>query len=269
MANINLEKLTPVERYENIYIKRDDLFNVFGVSGGKARSCYQLILDGISRGYKTFVTAGSRKSPQCELVSTICENLGVNCVLFMPNSTNSTSVIDNIKNNKHTTLIRKFKQGSFNNVLISQAKHFVEENKDSYYIPFGMEFVENIDITKKQVRNIPKDVKRIVVPVGSGMSFCSIANGLVDENRLDIELVGVQVGKDPESVFKKYLYKCDNRLFGKKLKYKIIKSPYSYDKEIDKSLGEIRLDPIYEAKCVDYLQDGDLFWVVGKRRDNV
>lgn len=264
----NLIKLTPIEKFGNIFVKRDDLFEVFGVCGGKARSCYQLILDGINKGYTKFVTAGSRKSPQCELVSTICENLGVNCILFMPDSEKTTSVLENIKNNKHTTLIRKFKQGSFNNVLISQAKHFVEENKDSYYIPFGMEFIENIDITKKQVRNIPECVKRIVVPVGSGMTFCSIANGLLEENRLDIELVGIRVGKDPTEVFKKYLYKVSNKLLNphKQLNYKIIKSPHSYDKEVDASIGEIKLDPIYEAKCVDYLQDGDLFWVVGKRK---
>lgn len=268
MDTKKIKELTPVEKHGNIYVKRDDLFNIFGVCGGKARSCYQLILDGIEKGYKTFVTAGSRKSPQCELVSTICENLNVKCVLFMPNSKDTTSVLENIKKNKNTTLIRKYSNGSFNNVLISQATHFVAENKDSYYIPFGMEFTENIEITKQQVANIPKDIKRIIVPVGSGMSFCSIANGLLESNRLDIELVGIQVGKDPTHIFDKYLYKCRNKLFSakNKLNYKIIKSKYPYEKEIKASIDDIELDPIYEAKCLKYLQDGDLFWIVGKRR---
>lgn len=30
-------------------------------------------------------------------------------------------------------------------------------------------------------------------------------------------------------------------------------------------LGGVRLDPIYEAKCVPFLLPGDLFWCVGIR----
>lgn len=257
--------LTPVERVDKYWVKRDDLFEIFGVSGGKARACYQLILDGISKGYKTFVTAGSRHSPQCELVSTICENLNVGCVLFMPKGDN-TSVICNINKNKLSKIIRC--NAGYNNVIIASALTYVREHKECYYIPFGMEFKENINTTKSQVCNIPKDVKRIVVPVGSGMSFCSIATGLIENNMTDIELVGVRVGKDPMPIIKKYLGIINNRLFKQRfpLKWKIVNSQYSYDKELDITLGNISLDPIYEAKCADFLEEDDLLWIVGRRK---
>lgn len=260
-----IDDLTPVQKVENYYVKRDDLFEIYGVKGGKARSCYQLILDGISKGYKTFVTAGSRKSPQCELVSTICENLNVKCILFMPTG-EETSVIKNINKNKNSTIIRT--PCGYNNVIISRAKKYAEQNSYTYYIPFGMEFRQNIDITKHQVKNIPPEVKRVVVPVGSGMSFCSIAIGLIENKRTDIEMVGVRVGKDPKKIIDKYLgfYLQYLKKKGLCFNIKMLQSKYKYDNEVSAKIGDIVLDPIYEAKCKEFLQDGDLLWCVGKRK---
>jgi hypothetical protein len=45
----------------------------------------------------------------------------------------------------------------------------------------------------------------------------------------------------------------------------LIRSPYPYDKAIAKSIGGIRLDSIYEGKCVEYLKANDLFWLIGIR----
>lgn len=186
----------------------------------------------------------------------------------MPNSFEDTSVIRNIKNNKNTTLIRELKNGAFNNVLISRAIKYTKEHSECYYIPFGMEFKENIDITKHQVKNIPKEVKRIVVPVGSGMSFCSIATGLIENNMTNIELVGIQVGKDPMGVINKYLgfYLSPLMKNNYNLNYKIIKSKHHYEKEINVKIEDLELDPIYEAKCFEYLKENDLLWIVGKRK---
>lgn len=55
--------LTPVEKIDNIWFKREDKYTVCGVSGGKARSAYYLIKKGLSLGYKEFVTCGARTSP--------------------------------------------------------------------------------------------------------------------------------------------------------------------------------------------------------------
>ena len=48
--------------------------------------------------------------------------------------------------------------------------------------------------------------------------------------------------------------------------HKIIKSKYNYEKVIIKDINGIILDPIYEAKCVEFLEENDLFWIIGKRR---
>ena len=253
--NIDIKNVTPIELVDNIYLKRDDKFTAYGVSGGKARSAYQLILDGLSKGYKEFVTAGSRMSPQCELVSCLCQAIGVKCHLFMPKG-KDTSVILNINKNDLSE-IHRTKIG-YNSVICKWSKDFAEEN-NFYYIPFGMECEENIEVTKHQVSNIPKEIARIVIPVGSGMSFISVLNGLECYNMHDIEVLGISVGKDITKNLDKYL-KAPN------IKYEIIKSELSYEKEAaEYMIGDVELDKIYEAKCLPYLKNGDLLWVVGKR----
>lgn len=256
---MDLQELTPIQKINNIYIKRDDFFEFAGCNGSKVRSALYIIQKGIEEGFDTFVSVGSRFSPQCEIISNICEKLGCKCYLFMPNSNTDTSIIKNIRNNKNTFLIRDLKQGAYTNVLIARSKKFAEEN-NYYYIPFGMECFENIAITSKQVKNLPKDINRIVVAVGSGMNYVSIINGLQKYNRDNIEVIGIQVGKDPTKLITKY---CPMFKF---LNHKIVNCNIPYEKQLKVSINNIELDPIYEAKCINYLQPNDLFWIVGHRK---
>lgn len=256
---MNIFDLTPVEKIENIYVKRDDLFEYANCNGGKVRGALYIINKALQNGYTEFVSLGSRFSPQCEIISNICEQMNLKCHLFMPNSYKDTTVITNIKNNKNTVLIRDLKQGAYTNVLIARAEKFAQEH-NYYFIKFGMEMPETIEILQEQVKNIPKDIKRIIVPVGSAMNFCSIINGLNKYNRNDIQVVGIQVGKDPLNVIKNY---CP---FFSYTKHKLIKAKPNYETQIEAYIGDLKLDPVYEAKCKEYLQDGDLFWVVGHRK---
>ena len=40
-------ELTPIEEHKGYLVKRDDLFNLGGVSGGKVRQCSKLVYDNI------------------------------------------------------------------------------------------------------------------------------------------------------------------------------------------------------------------------------
>lgn len=253
---MRVDELTPVEYYEEegIWLKRDDKFEICGVRGGKARSAYQVIQELLEQGYTTIVTAGSRQSPQCEIVSFICENLGVDCKLFMPRGAD-TSVISNIKNNKHTEIIRV--QCGYNNVIVARAREYAND-RNYGYVPFGMECAENVQVTSKQVVNLPKEIKRLVMPVGSGMSFSSVVTGLV-ENGIDVPLLGVRVGKDPSKILSEYAYGLGM------VDYEIVSSSVDYHTAVEAYVGDYQLDPIYEAKCREFLREGDCLWVVGKR----
>lgn len=256
LESVGLSELTPVEYYKNegIWLKRDDKFEVYGVHGGKARSAYQVIQELVDKGYDTIVTAGSRQSPQCEIVSYICENMGLNCKVFMPFGGN-TSVIDHIENNGRTEVIR-VKPG-YNNVIIARARQYAFE-RDYGYVPFGMECAENVEVTSYQVQNIPEEVKRIVITVGSGMSFSSVVTGL---NRFGIRkpILGVRVGKDPSKIISEYAEGIDF------VDWDIVDAGVDYHDALEEYVGEYQLDPIYEAKCRRFLREGDMLWVVGKR----
>ena len=251
--------MTPVEYIDGYYFKRDDKYEICGVNGGKSRSAYQLIMQGVNLGFNTFVTAGSRMSPQCEIVSKICESLNLKCHLFMPKGKN-TSVLNNIQNNKNS-YIHQCKVG-YNSVICHHAVEFAKLN-NYFYIPFGMECSENIEITKHQVLNIPENVKRIIIPCGSGMSMISVIKGLEHYNMTDKEVIGIQVGKNPYKNLCKFGVK--NNLFNI-INFNIVKSEMDYHQQpkITNFCG-IELDPIYESKCIPFLQKGDLLWIVGKR----
>lgn len=260
---MNIEELTPVEyvEEEGIWLKRDDLFEVYGVRGGKSRAAYQVVSNLLKEGYKTIVTAGSRQSPQCEIVSFICESLGVDCVLFMPTGAN-TSVIDNIEKNKHTRIERV--RPGYNNVIIARSRDYAK-SRGYGYVPFGMECEENVEITSKQVRNIPfEEIKskggRLVIPVGSGMSFSSIVTGIYNEyGESPVPILGVQVGKNPTKIISTYAEGLDF------MDYLILASEVDYHTAVQARVGSVVLDPIYEAKCRNYLRSGDCLWIVGRR----
>lgn len=253
---MRIDELTPVQykEKEGIWLKRDDLFEVCGVRGGKSRSAYQVIQQLLEQGYKTIVTAGSRQSPQCEIVSFICESLGVDCKLFMPFG-GDTSVITNIKQNKHTEIIRI--RPGYNNIIIARAREYAQD-RNCGYVPFGMECPENVKVTSHQVLNLPKECKRIVVPVGSGMSFSSVVTGMI-EHKIDKPILGVRVGKDPMKILQEYAFGLDF------LNYEIIQSPVDYHDSVEAYVEDVQLDPIYEAKCREFLREGDCLWIVGKR----
>lgn len=252
-----------IDCVDGYYLKRCDLLEYAGAYGGKSEGAFNIIQDGIQNGYTGFVTVGSRFSPQCDIVSKICSNLDVECVLFMP-SGDDTNVTSNIKRRANCKIIDTLKQGSYTNVLISRAMNYSKAH-NKCFIPFGMLCKKNIDIVAKQVYNIPEYVHRIVVPVGSGCTMIGIIQGLNEVHRTDVEVVGVITGS---SNSKKVINNLVPKLFNK-VPYKIveyisgIKPKYVYTTRTNECVGTIKLDPIYEGKCKKFLKPGDLLWIVG------
>lgn len=249
---------TPIQEIDGIFFKRDDYFEYAGVKGGKVRTAKLLA----SKAMKGLVTSGSKQSPQIVIISHIAEKMKLPFFGHTPTGELSPE-LKKIQKNKFTTIIQH--KPGYNSVIIKRGKDFALE-KNLTWIPFGMECKEAITETAKQVENIvpyKNIIKRIVVPIGSGMSFLGIKKGLQDFN-LDIPLVGVQVGGEYEKRFKKF----DTNFFENTFlnKYNIIKSPIPYHTYYkDNIFKGIHLDPIYEAKTIPFLKEKDLLWIVGIR----
>lgn len=255
----NLAEITPTERRGEYWFKRDDTWAVAGVRGGKARTCWHL-----AQGAKGLVTAGSRQSPQVNLVAQIAARLGIPCRAHVP----AGEMTPELRAAEAAGAeIIQHKPGH-NSVIIARAR---EDAKKLGWreIPFGMECEEAVRQTAAQVSNLPwGEFKRIVIPVGSGMNLAGLLHGLREHapnGAMDgIEVIGVQVGADPRKRLDKWAPKDWRNTV------KLVESPLDYHEEASETTIEgIHLDPIYEAKCIQFLQPGDLMWCVGIRQSAV
>jgi hypothetical protein len=119
---------------------------------------------------------------------------------------------------------------------------------------------EAIQLTVRQTANIPIEAKRLVVPVGSGLTLAGVLAAVV-KTRRRLPVLGVVVGADPTRRLDKWAPPGWPNLV------KLQKSGVPYWHSVtDSYLGDVPLDPTYEAKCVAYLAEGDCLWVVGHRR---
>lgn len=246
--------ITPIQKIENIYVKRDDLYENAGVKGGKARAC--LYLASLGDYPAGLITASARKSPQAQIVARVAHKLGIPARIHMPTGPTTPEMEDMIRHNAE--LIRH--RPGYNNVLISRSLRDYAFHPKWRYIPFGMESTAAMECTRAQVQGIPKDAKRLVVCVGSGMTLAAILHGLKDIGS-KIQVVGVRVGADPTKRLNAYAP------FGWQNKTEIINETEhtAYGTEVSAKIGDVVLDPIYEAKVRRHLHPGDLFWIVGIR----
>jgi hypothetical protein len=241
---------TPVQNFAGIWVKRDDLYSIAGARGGKARSCWALA----QKATKGLVTAGSRSSPQVNIVAHIGRRLGLPVRAHVPKGILSPELI--LAQEAGAEIIQH--DAGYNSVIKARARVDADESGFTE-IPFGMEHLEAVELTALEVINIPLEVKRLVVPVGSGLTLAGILRGLAAAGR-DLPVLGVSVGADPTRILDKY----GPPLWRKMVE--IIPAGVDYHTEVDASLGPIKLDPIYEAKCAAHLRPGDCLWIVGIRQ---
>lgn len=251
------DELTPVEEHGGHLVKRDDLYSAFGAMGGKARSCQYLCEQALKSGLNGLVTAGSKKSPQIQIVSFIAKHYGVPFHAHCPQGELGQE-LEVAKANGAEIFQHR---AGYNNVIIRRAKDDAEAMGYAE-IPFGMECWEAVYQTALQVKSLVEPYKqgkfsRIIMPIGSGMSLSGVLWGLLYWG-IDVPVVGVQVGGKYEKRLQTYAPEDMNLT--------TVKSTYDYHKYYENNqIGDLKLDPIYEAKCLDFIEEGDLLWVVGVR----
>lgn len=241
--------LTPVERHGDYWVKRDDRFRVGDSCGGKVRTCLQLATEGRDRGAHTLVTAGSRHSPQVNIVATVATHLGMAAECHVPAGPETPELT---AARTAGAIIVAHRPG-YNTVIVSRARDAAAQ-PGRVHIPFGMQTPLAVEATAAQAANIPLGC-RVVVPVGSGMSLAGIIAGTAD----DTPILGVVVGAGPTKRLDLYAPEWRERVT-------LIDAGLPYDRPAPVTVFfGIGLDPIYEAKCVPFLLAGDLFWIVGRR----
>ena len=246
--------LTPIQKYGNNYVKRDDLFEYAERRGGKVRAA----LYGINKSKANcLITVGNKNSPQINVVSSIGRNLGKPVVAFT-----YTGVLGNevkLAKEKGATIMQVSPAYKTSAVIIKKAKAYAKKN-NCHYIPYGMNTSYAHKLTAEQVKNIPSNIKRIVISVGGASSIIGVIKGIIKFKK-NVKVVGVVVGANTNitKTLDKYIpnWRSVASLVFSNLKY-------SEPAPITNFNG-IELDPYFDAKILPYIKRGDLLWIIGIR----
>lgn len=242
--------LTPVEAHGGYRVKREDAWAAGLASGAKARTMWRLLTEGT---YAGLITAGASVSPQIERAALVAQHLGVPCRVHTgearPTSEMRTAAAAGAEVLTH-------RPGRLS-VIKARFRDDAVAHPDWLAMPYGMDHQAYVDDVAAQVANLPEDTARVVVPVGSGMTLAGILTGLGKLERT-VAVLGVRVGGDPTAALDKYAP-------GWRTEVELVASPMEYKEHAPNRLGDLVLDPGYEAKCVPFLREGDVLWAVGVR----
>src|SRR6516225_1562088 len=239
---------TPLQQVDNLLVKRDDLFEIAGVCGGKARTCWAM-----SQGAPGLVTASTRTSPQANIVAHVAKALVVPCRIHVPAGKLGPELV---AAQAAGAVVVPHLPG-YNSVIKARAREDARE-RGWRLIPFGMECTEAVEQTAAQARSTVTQMnnqraraRRVVVPVGSGLSLAGILHGLA-QAAFTVPVVGVVVGACSVKRLDKWAPQHWRKLC------RLVPTGIDFNKRADDvRLGDIDLDPIFEAKCLPFLQPGD------------
>ena len=251
--------LTPIQEIDGYWFKRDDLFMVADVYGGKSRSCWNLIQK--QTNLKGLCTPANRNSPQACIVASIGKKLGL--PVRIHTATGSLPPEMQLAKDRGAQIFQH-KMG-YLNVLRKRATDDCKET-GFYQLPFGMEHLGILDEINVQMGNVPWDkVKRVVTISGSGTTSAGILGGLIKRGKQDFPVLIVRVGASRLKTLDRFLpdwQTCSN--------VEMVTSKFDYSKHYKNPIFKgIRFDSIYEAKYLPYLKGGDLIWIVGIHRTEI
>ncbi|MCK9220671.1 MAG: hypothetical protein M0P47_11560 [Bacteroidales bacterium] len=270
--------LTPIEEYDGVLFKRDDLFMPFPnekINGGKIRQAINLIyhnLDLIRNEYNSKVaTSCGIHSPQGMIVSRVAKAYGLGCFVgygrVLPETLAENKFVKEIFRNNGTA--KTIATQGFDKVVTFHLRELWDEGKGKnfYIIKFGIDIDRNpvvIDCIANQAENLPDNLDNLVIPCGSGITSGAILRGTKKYGKKVKTIYIVHVSGEER--------RNDIRKIENSVPYIYVKGTgYPYCKNVKMTVAEkLNLDGIYEAKAydwmtkhIDYKNERTLFWCVG------
>lgn len=248
-AGTPLNPLTPVQHRGGIWCKREDLYELNGIRGSKVRAAHWM-----AQGAPGLVAASHRDSPQQAIVARVAAHLGVPSRIHVPSGPETPMMADAVAHGASLIRVRP----GYNNVIRHSARRDARA-RGWREIPFGMLGEESPELTAAQFINVPPHVERIVLASGPGATLSGIIRGIV-RHGLSCKVLAVIIGADPRPM----LAKLAPSVWPEIIEFVPAGWPYHH-RVPGQDIAGIRLDPIYEAKALPFLREGDLFWIVGIR----
>ncbi len=201
--------LTPFERRDGIWYKREDYFaplGINGINGSKLRQCIWIVQQGILKGGKThLVTGASIRSPQLAMGTLVARHYGLKPVMVIGKTSAKTAI------RQESVLTSAWARAKFNiiscpfNPSLQNQVAVFGRDKRVVTLEYGITITtSDRDIEafhhlgSHQVKNIPDSVDTLVVPAGSCNSCVSIMYGLAmhrPKNLRKVVLMGIGPNK--------------------------------------------------------------------------
>ena len=274
-----IDELTPIEYHNELYYKRDDLYQPFEnipLSGGKVRQCLCLLKSNYNyiknHCNSNVVTGTGITSPQGIIVSRCAKEFGFNSSIVL-GKTSPKSIVKHKLMLNSLYLNAKIDYGSiqaFDNNLNAYIHKYYSKD---FYIKFGINLVNNPDdillSIGNQCENLPDDLDYLIIPCGSGITACGILMGLEKFQKFPKHIIGIQIaGYDRMKLIKSI---CGNLEVFKHFELRIA-NDFKYYRNLKLFADNIELDWLYESKAYYYMNNymkGEiqghktLFWIVG------
>ncbi|WP_425829325.1 pyridoxal-phosphate dependent enzyme [Streptomyces fractus] len=242
--------VTPIEEHDGVLAKREDAWVRGGASGAKARALFTAAEDAVG-----LVSAGARISPQLERAALVARALDIPARLHTGYGADTAETA--LAAAADATVLRHRPA----RVSVIRARYRIDAETLAEQgwagMPFGMEHPAYLEQVAEQAAQLPRDIRRIVVPVGSGITLAAILRGLHRAGN-PTPVLGVRVGGDPTRTLGRHAP-------GWAAHTTLATSPAAYTDTVPNRLGNLALDPHYEAKTLPCLRPGDLLWTVGVR----
>jgi hypothetical protein len=149
----------------------------------------------------------------------------------------------------------------YNNVIVKRATDDAAR-LGWLHVPFGMECREAVASASEQVRNLPLEAKRLVIPVGSAISLCGVLVGM-RKYGIRMPVLGVMSGADSRGRLDRYAPPNWREIVT------LVPSGVPYHTNVKAFVGPVALDWTYEGKTVKFLEPGDCLWCVGVKKHPV
>ena len=282
----HLADLTPFENRSGIWFKREDYFAPLGYGGPNGSKMRQLIhyMNRRREGKTHVLTGASIQSPQLSMSAIVGAHYG------LPSRQVVYSKPETVMRHTNPMVAAGFgaafeyASGPYNPILQRRVADLIKPS--SLVVEYGITVDHKANTTEEvrkfhevganQVRNLPDEVTRLIVPAGSCNSLTSIILGLSRDSKNVQELFTLGIGPDKRGWMRERLTLMGvdvDRLPFKWRHFSLHDSGYS--KYTDQFKGEhfdgIQFHFTYEGKMVRWLKANDewsdddktAFWIVG------
>lgn len=281
-----LGELTPWENHEGLWFKRDDYFAPLGYGGPNGSKMRQLIwyVNRFREGKNHIVTGASVQSPQLSMSAIVGAHYGLPTRQVVYSKPHTVLKHENPRIAYGFGAEFEYANGPYNPIIQRRVADLVQDK--SLVVEYGITVPHDTydpdavrkfhEVGANQLRNMPDDVTRLIMPAGSCNSLTSVMMGLIRDPKNLRELFTLGIGPDKLEWMRRrlqYVGVDTENLPFKWRHFSLHESGFS--KYSDHFNGEgydgIKFHPTYEAKMWRWLtsnheltyDDRTAFWIVG------